>query len=146
MNITIRIMNSEDIAAVAELERELFSDAWNERSLENTLFYRQETSFAAELDGQVTGYLFFMAAADEGELLRIGVSPACRRLGIGQALIEQMNDYARDNGIGSIWLEVRESNEAARRLYEKSGFVIQGYRKRYYHNPDEDAAIMCKMI
>ena len=69
MNITIRIMNSEDIAAVAELERELFSDAWNERSLENTLFYRQETSFAAELDGQVAGYLFFMAEADEGEKL-----------------------------------------------------------------------------
>jgi ribosomal-protein-alanine N-acetyltransferase len=139
-------MKEEDIPFVAELEKELFSDAWTTLSLENTLYYRPDTSFIAELDGKTAGYLFFMEAADEGELLRIGVSADYRRMGIGRALMRHMNHYAGENGIYSIWLEVRESNEPARILYEQMGFTTQGYRKKYYHKPDEDAVIMSKAV
>ncbi len=144
MNIVVRTMTQEDIPFAVQLEKELFSDAWTELGLVNTLHYRPDTSFVAELDGEDVGYLFFMAAADEGELLRIGVSPRHRRKGIGQALISHMDQYARENSIYAVWLEVRGSNEGARALYEKNGFILQGYRKKYYHNPEEDAAIMSK--
>ena len=144
MSITVRNMTQNDVPFLAKLEQELFSDAWTELSLINTLHYRPDTSFVAELDGKPAGYLFFMAAADEGELLRIGVSLDHRRQGVGQILMDCMDHYVLENGIYAVWLEVRESNEAARSLYEKSGFTIQGYRKKYYHKPDEDAVIMSR--
>lgn len=144
MTVTVRNMTQEDIPFLVKLEQEIFSDAWTELSLANTLHYRPDTSFVAELDGKTAGYLFFMAAADEGELLRIGVSPEYRRQGIGRQLMEHMDHFVLDNGIYSVWLEVRESNEPARTLYEQSGFAVQGYRKKYYHKPEEDAVIMSR--
>lgn len=144
MSLSVRNMKQQDIPFLVKLEQKLFSDAWTEMSLINTLHYRPDTSFVAELDGEPVGYLFFMAAADEGELLRIGVSPEYRRQGVGQVLLEHMDYFVLENGIYSVWLEVRESNEPARALYEKSGFVTQGCRKKYYHRPDEDAVIMSK--
>lgn len=144
MSLSVRNMKQQDIPFLVKLEQKLFSDAWTEMSLINTLHYRPDTSFVAELDGEPVGYLFFMAAADEGELLRIGVSPEYRRQGVGQVLLDHMDYFVLENGIYSVWLEVRESNEPARALYEKSGFVTQGCRKKYYHRPDEDAVIMSK--
>lgn len=144
MSIVVRNMKQEDIPFLVRLEQELFSDAWSELSLTNTLHYRPDTSFVAVQDGEPAGYLFFMAAADEGELLRIGVSAGQRRQGIGRTLLEHMDHFALDNGIYSVWLEVRESNQPARALYERSGFTVQGCRKKYYHKPDEDAVIMSK--
>lgn len=144
MSLFVRNMKQEDIPFLVKLEQELFSDAWTQLGLVNTLHYRPNTSFVAELDGKPVGYLFFMAAADEGELLRIGVSTDCRRQGVGQILMEYMDRFALENSICSVWLEVRESNGPARALYEKSGFAIQGFRKKYYHKPDEDAVIMSK--
>ena len=140
--IYVRCMVLEDIPAVEAMEAELFSDAWSKRSLENTIYYRPDTSFVAELDGEIAGYMFFMAAADEGELLRIGVKPECRRGGIGVKLMNHMDEYVSENGIYSVWLEVREHNIPAQELYKKCGFEMQGYRKHYYRNPDEDAVIM----
>ena len=144
MSLSVRNMKQQDIPFLVKLEQKLFSDAWTEMSLINTLHYRPDTSFVAELDGEPVGYLFFMAAADEGELLRIGVSPEYRRQGVGQVLLDHMDYFVLENGIYSVWLEVRESNEPARALYDKSGFVTQGCRKKYYHRPDEDAVIMSK--
>lgn len=144
MSLLVRNMKQEDVPFLVKLEAELFSDAWSQLGLINTLHYRPDTSFIAELDGVPVGYLFFMAAADEGELLRIGVSLDHRRQGVGRILMDHMDHYVLENGIYAVWLEVRESNEAARSLYEKSGFTIQGYRKKYYHKPDEDAVIMSR--
>lgn len=143
-SIVVRNMRPEDMISVEALEKELFCDAWTGSSLADTFRYHSETSFVAEADGMVVGYLFFMKAADEGELLRIGVSGAHRRKGIAQALMGHMDTYAAANEIHCVWLEVREHNEAARALYEKCGFTMQGYRRKYYHHPDEDAIIMCK--
>ncbi|MDO5410831.1 MAG: ribosomal protein S18-alanine N-acetyltransferase [Lachnospiraceae bacterium] len=144
--IQIRTMKAEDIAWAAQLEAELFGDAWTEAALMDTLRYRPETNFTAEADGVIVGYLLFMAAADEGELLRVGVSPKARRKGIASALMSHMESCAVSKGIATIWLEVRESNTAARALYEKTGFIEQGQRKKYYHDPVENAVIMSKVL
>lgn len=137
-------MEKADITFVIQLEQKLFSDAWTEKNLQDTLQFHPDENFIAEADHVSAGYLIFMQAADEGELLRIGVSKEYRRNGIGSILMEQMDYFVKTHQIDAVWLEVRESNQAARSLYEKSGFVTQGYRKNYYHKPDENAVIMKK--
>lgn len=144
MDICVQTMKPEHIPAVTGLEKALFGDAWNEQSLENTLYYRPDTSLIATVENCVAGYLFFMVAADEGELLRIGVADSFRRQGIARALMAYMDQYVRENGIYSVWLEVREHNTPARTLYENGGFQVRGTRRNYYRNPGEDAVIMCK--
>ena len=69
-----------------------------------------------------------------------------RQLGIGTQLIQELLLRARTSGATSVLLEVRESNLAARRFYEKLGFSEQGRRKGYYQNPREDALILQKSI
>ena len=80
--------------------------------------------------------------AGEGEIQRIAVLPECRRLGVGRKMMEAMVNDAMANQVHAISLEVRESNLAARKLYESFGFAAEAVRKGYYHNPLEDALIM----
>lgn len=142
--LTADIMKPEDLDRVWELEKMLFSDAWTRANLEDTFRFPSYRAMVVrdKESRKAMGYLLFMAAADEGELLRIGVDPSCRKRGIGQALMEAMETYAREQEITVIFLEVRESNLPARSLYEKNGFVLLGIRKNYYHDPTEHAVLM----
>ena len=80
--------------------------------------------------------------AGEGELLRIAVDPAVRGRGLGRKLLEAVTETAGEDGIQTIFLEVRESNRAAVNLYRSAGFREIGRRRGYYHNPPEDAILM----
>ena len=88
------------------------------------------------------GYCVLRILADEGEIQRIAVDPAFRRRGAGRKLMEAMAALGRMKGVREVALEVRESNEGARKLYESYGFKQEAVRKEYYHNPTEDAIIM----
>ncbi len=92
--------------------------------------------------GSVVGYVIGQAAADEGEILNLGVAPAHRGRGVGHALVERMLALLRERGAGVAYLEVRESNSAARRLYESLGFREVARRRRYYRRPVEDAVVL----
>jgi ribosomal-protein-alanine N-acetyltransferase len=84
-------------------------------------------------------------AAQEAELLRIAVAPEARRLGLGRRLLEASETFLLDQGITALYLEVRCSNQAARHLYESSGWALQRTRKAYYRD-GEDAAIYWKPL
>lgn len=90
--------------------------------------------------GEVAGFLTGFTAYDEAELTNIAVHPSYRRQGAADALIEALISEAGEGT--AIFLEVRESNAAAISLYHKHGFEKAGVRKRFYHNPTEDAWIM----
>lgn len=94
-------------------------------------------SFAvAEIDGAIAGFAVWRGVdVDEWELLNLAVDPAFRSRGIGRALIDMLP-------AGRVFLEVRESNAAARRLYEHCGFVTLGKRRKYYQHPAEDGIVM----
>jgi len=92
--------------------------------------------------GSVAGYVVGQAAADEGEILNLGVAPAHRGRGVGHALVEQMLALLGERGAHVAYLEVRESNTAARRLYESLGFREVARRRRYYRRPVEDAVVL----
>ena len=92
--------------------------------------------------GQVDGYLVARQMADEGEILNVGVEPARRRHGVGSVLVSAGLDRLRALGARQVFLEVRESNVAARALYGRFGFVEVSRRAKYYRRPVEDAILL----
>jgi ribosomal-protein-alanine N-acetyltransferase len=90
----------------------------------------------------VAGFAIARCGVDEWEIENVVVDPGLRRQGIARLLIQEVLRQARDRDATDVFLEVRESNVAARGLYSKLGFAEQGRRPRYYHDPQEDAVLM----
>lgn len=93
-------------------------------------------------DGDVRGYVVARHAAGEGEILNLGVAPAHQRRRLGRALVRHTLAMLGAHGVQGVFLEVRESNVAARQLYQGVGFKEVGRRPRYYRRPPEDALIL----
>ena len=138
----IRPMNAGDIETVGLLDRVCFSESWSENLLRSGIDSRLDTYFVYVDHGQILGYCVLRVLADEGEIQRIAVHPQSRRQGIARKLMDAMVAFSRMRSVRSIALEVRESNEGARKLYDSYGFSQEAIRRGYYHNPTEDAVIM----
>lgn len=91
---------------------------------------------------RVVGYVIAHYGREEGEILNLGVAPDERRRGVGRALVADVLEALRSRGVRAVYLEVRESNAVARRLYQSMGFGEVGRRSRYYRRPVEDAVIL----
>lgn len=89
----------------------------------------------------IQGFLVARTVGPEWEIENIAVAGMARRRGLGSRLLGELLDLARERGAESVFLEVRESNRAARALYEKWGFVEAGRRTGYYREPGEDAVV-----
>lgn len=140
----IRRMVPADLEAVAEMEKICFTESWSWKLLKAGLYSEYDEYYVFEQEGRILGYCNLRILAGEGEIQRIAVLPDCRRLGVGRKMMEAMERSARAKQVYAVTLEVRESNLAARNLYESFGFVAEAVRKGYYHNPTEDALIMWK--
>jgi len=100
----------------------------------------------AERNGQISGLIVFRSMADEAEILNLAVEASQRRQGIGCLLVQKAIAECKAAGARTIFLEVRESNEAARRLYARAGFKEGGRRPEYYREPTEDALVLQRTI
>ena len=96
------------------------------------------------LDDTVIGYIGSQSAIDETDVMNVAVHPDFRRRRIGEALVLELVEQLKARGNYCLTLEVRASNDPARKLYEKLGFQQVGLRKNYYRNPKEDALILRK--
>ncbi|HVH69119.1 MAG TPA: ribosomal protein S18-alanine N-acetyltransferase [Gemmatimonadales bacterium] len=124
-----------------EIERAVFSDPWSANDFVQCL--DSDVPFlVAEQQGTVAGYVVAHGAADEGEILNLGVAPAHRRRGVGRALVERVLTVLAGRGARVVFLEVRETNAVARRLYQSLGFAEVARRARYYRQPVEDAVVL----
>jgi ribosomal-protein-alanine N-acetyltransferase len=94
-----------------------------------------------EEDQRVMGFIVSCVSEDEWEIENIAVSGAARRRGLGSHLLGEFLNLAQRQGGKMVFLEVRESNHAARNLYEKWAFSETGRRKGYYQDPPEDALV-----
>ncbi len=103
---------------------------------------QSRTALVVEQDGNVVGFIVGQQLEDEWEIENIAVTGAARRHGLGSRLVNELLDLVRSRGGKTVFLEVRESNRAARSLYEKWGFLEVGRRKMYYQNPAEDALVL----
>lgn len=95
-----------------------------------------------EEDGQIMGFIVGRAVEGEWEIENIAVSGPARRRGLGSHLLGEFLNLMRRRGGHTVFLEVRESNLAARKLYDKWAFLEAGRRKGYYQDPPEDALVL----
>lgn len=144
--IIVRELKVEDSAAVAEMEQQIFSDPWSEKSVMETVQQKQSVCFAAEKAGHLLGYLLAYHAADEAEIARIAVQKEARRQGAAGKLMQALEHYCEEHKMEKLLLDVRESNEAARSFYTKNGFVEDGIRQGFYTSPSEDAVLMSRQL
>ena len=133
-----------DIPRVAELEALLFSEdsPWSAEMFWAELAEAHHYVVSRAADGSVTGYAGLAGYADEiTEIRTIGVDPAARRQGIGQALLADLIDAADGR---KMLLDVRVDNVAAQQLYGRNGFQRVGLRRRYYQPSGADAYTMVR--
>ncbi|MBI3812303.1 MAG: ribosomal protein S18-alanine N-acetyltransferase [Nitrospirae bacterium] len=144
-NLTIRPMTPGDLDEVMPVEEVSYAIPWKrpmfEAELHGNPFARLFTARDSEQNA-LLGYVCFWMVFDELHLLNLSVRPDRRRIGIGEELARWTLSWARENGARLATLEVRASNEAAKRLYEKLGFKVVAVRQGYYREPKEDAVIM----
>ena len=137
----IRSAQPADVPAVCAIEGAVFSDPWSARDFRECAA-SGVPFLIAEQDGIVAGYAVAHHAADEGEILNLGVAPSHQRRGVGRVLVERLMTLLADRGVHTVYLEVRESNAAARGLYQQLGFREVGRRPGYYRRPPEDAVVL----
>ena len=135
----IRQMTVEDIPAVAQIEKECFSQPWSEQGFLDGM--KDAIFFVAE-DPQIAGYIGMYRMPPEGEITNVAVTRKMRGKGYGRELLLTMQRWAAEHEIDRIILEVRSKNEPAIQLYRTYGFEKIGVRKNFYQFPREDADIM----
>jgi ribosomal-protein-alanine N-acetyltransferase len=141
--IAIAPATPADIDAVTRLESVAFADPWTRQAFEAALKERHARFRVARSgDGSVVGYLIAWFVLDEGEIANVAVVPTARRRGVARALLDAILAEARASRIARVFLEVRESNSAARALYGSMGFMPITRRPRYYRKPVEDAIVL----
>jgi ribosomal-protein-alanine N-acetyltransferase len=143
--ITIALVAQErDLDAVLAIEAESFTSPWT-REMYLAELRNVGVSFcylARDEAGHALGFCSFWRIVDELHINNLAVLPAYRRRGIGSTLLIYVLQEGARLGAHSATLEVRRSNEDARRLYERFGFAASGVRRAYYTNPVEDAVVM----
>jgi len=140
----IRLMQAADVEVVAKIEKSVQSHPWTLKQFEDAVTAYQST--VIEVQGQVAGFCILQPVLDEANLLLMAIAPAQQGQGLGYQLLEASVAMLKNNPV-QIFLEVRESNLAAIKLYEKSGFHQIDLRKNYYPNSNgsrEHAIIMVK--
>lgn len=138
----IRRMDPEDVPAVAAMERQYFGEPWSEQGFLDALQMEHALFLTALYENEPVGYCGVYLSFDEGEITNVAVREDWRGKGVGRRLMEELCGRTARQGVRSLILEVRVSNEAAIRLYEKCGYRDCGLRRSFYRNPVEDARLM----
>jgi [ribosomal protein S18]-alanine N-acetyltransferase len=128
----------DQAAEIARLHGQLFSPAWTEESVFAMLDHPASTAFLAVYSGPPRtsiGFVLAQLAADEAEILSIGVLPDWQRQGIGRRLVDGVARAVQRAEAKSLYLEVAADNDAALNLYSRAGFLGTGLRRGYYERP-----------
>ncbi len=144
MDISIVPLDYEHIKEVSNLSASTFPKAeqWDVFSLKGELVKHISHSFVALHQDKVIGFVGMWIIVDEAQINTIVIDSNYRNTGVGTALLTHIINYCKELNVISISLEVRESNEAAKKLYINKGFFIEGERKNYYSNNGETALLM----
>lgn len=140
MPLAIRSAVSNDVPAILAIEQQAPAAAHWTREQYNQLV-SSGVVLVAEEAGQFCGFVCAQAVAGEWEIENVVVAAGFLRRGIANELIRALIQRAKNEAASALLLEVRESNLAARRLYERQGFREVGCRPAYYHYPAEDAIL-----
>jgi [ribosomal protein S18]-alanine N-acetyltransferase len=141
--VHIRPMMEIDLPDVAAIEQKSYAFPWSENIFRDCLRVGY-TCRALDLAGHIIGYAVMSLGAGEAHVLNVCVRDEYRSRGFGQRLLEHLLERAQASGVNEAFLEVRPSNLAAIRLYQRLGFEQIGIRRGYYQAPDgrEDAIVL----
>ncbi len=133
------------VEPVLRLEEELFGEeTWSAAAFWNELAETGSRHYVVAVDGpDVLGYAGLAVVGDEAHVLTIGVTGSAQGRGLGTALLRDLLAAAGDR---TVYLDVRDGNDPARRLYERHGFVAVGRRRRYYQPSGTDAVVMARPV
>jgi len=140
----LRPMIAEDLEQVVEIEKASMPSPWSKELFEEELKREAARYFVGEIDGQVVGYMGYWEAPEEAHIINLAIGPSFRKKGLGFQMMEYCLRFAYNKGARLATLEVRESNEAAQKLYEKMNFRTVAIRKKYYSDNQENAVVMLK--
>lgn len=143
-SISLRPLKQDDLDQVMVIERAAYAYPWTKGNFRDC-FKTNYECLAAEIEGEMAGYIILMMIVDEGHLLNICVDPKYQGKGYGrEILLKGIQHIEQKYTISNLFLEVRPSNLTALHLYQTVGFCEVGARKNYYPAPDgkEDAIIM----
>ena len=139
-----RAMLPTDVDAVHTLDARAYPHPWSRANFADAIASGYVCACLCAADGTLMGHVVVMRGVDEMHLLNITVAPEHQGRGLGAAMLRDVVAWSQAEGAEALWLEVRQSNERARRLYVRGGFEAMGQRKGYY--PDgrgrEDAVVM----
>ena len=146
MTIELRRLTARDLSAIEEIEKRSYPTPWSRAMFAGELAKPSSICLGAvdAETGRLVGYLIISRYVDAWHVMNVAVDPEHRRKGVAQMLLEHLFDLTAGDERRGYTLEVRESNAAAIRLYERLGFVKQGVRRGYYTDNREDALIMWK--
>lgn len=141
--LPLRAAHVSDAQRLAIIEEQAFSDPWPTSAFVDVLNMPSAHGVVAvDSDDVPQAYCILMIAADQGEIANLAVAPDARRQGLAACLLRDALQCAVGRGVVAVYLEVRESNIAARALYESHEFRPIGRRRGYYQHPPEDALVM----
>jgi ribosomal-protein-alanine N-acetyltransferase len=141
--VAVRDMRAEDVDAVVAIETETFSSPWRRDTFHELIGRPNLVLLVMEHPSLgIVGYAVLWCVLDQGELANLAVVPPLRARGLGTRLLTRVMDVARERGVATMYLEVRESNAPALELYRRFGFSQVGLRRGYYDRPKEDARIL----
>jgi ribosomal-protein-alanine N-acetyltransferase len=143
--LEIRQLAYADLPQVIAIERRAFPTPWSLAMFVLELSKPSGICLAALEDGELIGYLVCSRYDTVWHLMNIAVDPSRQRQGIATKLLERLFEQG-DKPREQYTLEVRTSNEAAIRMYERFGFRAAGRRRAYYHDNREDALIMWRTV
>lgn len=143
----LRRMRFADLDAVLATEQEIYPFPWTRGNFSDSI-HAGYGCWICEAAGSLAGYGVMTTGAGEAHLLNLSVAVDWQRQGLGRRLLHHFVRLARERGAGMLYLEVRPSNVAARRLYELESFHEIALRPNYYPAPDgrEHAIVMRRIL
>jgi ribosomal-protein-alanine N-acetyltransferase len=144
----LRPAEIDDIGSVARIERTCFADPWSEESFRRLLGVAPAIFLVALFppDRAIAGYIIAFSVDEDAEILNLAVDPGFRGRGLARQMLDAVLIELGSRRVRAAFLEVRESNQAARSLYKSRGFSEIGRRNNYYRRPVEDALVLRRFI
>lgn len=141
MQTEVRLLRTEDVDRVCEIEAASFSMPWKREDFLHLIEDEGSVYLVILADGLVVGTAGYTDNGYEGYINNVVIDAAFRGMGLSKLLLDELLKTGFENGVTDYTLEVRVSNVAAIRLYESFGFESAGVRKRFYERPVEDAYV-----
>ncbi len=140
-SLVIRCLSESDLPQILRIENLVFRPPWPEEAFQEVSCTQSWVICDADV---LRGYIMYHVVPDEAVIINFAIDPDHWRHGLGTILLDHTLKLILDQNVNTIYLDVRRSNLAALRLYQKFGFNPLGVRRNYYSEPVEDAIVMVR--